>query len=197
MRHPKLSATFLASVTWLMLLSMIAFAQSDTPRLEIGGHFTALRLGRFDTTDPGVGGRVTFNLNDNLALEGEYNFLPRVKGIPSIFENGGRKSQGLFGVKYGYRTDRWGIFGKFRPGFVNFDKRLNLCPPNAACVAALTFSKRTEFAMDTGGVLEYYPARPVVLRFDMGNTIIRFTERGFPNSYESNLQFSTGIGFRF
>jgi hypothetical protein len=197
MKYANASMTFLASVTWLMLLSMIAFAQSDTPRLEIGGHFTALRLGRFDTTDPGVGGRLTFNVNDNLALEGEYNFLPRQKGQLPFVENGGSKTQGLLGVKYGYRTDRWGIFGKFRPGFVNFDKRLNLCPPNAVCAAALTFSKRTEFAMDTGGVLEYYPARPVVLRFDVGNTIIRFTERGFPNSYESNLQFSTGIGFRF
>jgi len=34
------------------------------------------------------------------------------------------------------------------------------------------------FALDVGGVLEFCPSRSVVMRFDLGDTIIRFDSRG-------------------
>jgi len=52
-------------------------AQADTPRVELGAHFSLIRLPRLDSTAPGVGGRITFNLNDHLAVEGEINLFPK------------------------------------------------------------------------------------------------------------------------
>ena len=65
--------------------------QERTPRFEVGAQFTFLSVtspspapqfpvitnGNGDHTEPGVGGRFTFNLADNIALEGEGNFYTR------------------------------------------------------------------------------------------------------------------------
>lgn len=61
-----------------------------------------------------------------------------------------------------------------------------------------------------GGVLEFYPSRKIVTRFDLGDTIIRYGERNalspdslsttlvvIPAEIEHNFQFSAGLGFRF
>ena len=57
------------------------------------------------------------------------------------------------------------------------------------------FSERaTEFALDYGGVLELYPSRHVALRFDVGDTVIRFGNLGFTSH---NLQITPGVAFRF
>lgn len=58
----------------------------------------------------------------------------------------------------------------------------------------------TEFALDLGGVLELYPSRFVSVRFDLGDTMIHYgrsTLSGGPGSITHNLQFTTGVGFRF
>ena len=69
--------------------------------------------------EPGLGGRVTFNLNESIAVEAEGNyFTPEQFSIPE----GGRMFQGQFGTKIGKRFDRWGVFGKARPGFVGFSR---------------------------------------------------------------------------
>ena len=58
-----------------------------------------MRLRDLDTTDLGVGGRFTYNVNDQLGVEGEANFFPQEE---DRFFKGGRKTQGQFGVKYGF-----------------------------------------------------------------------------------------------
>src|SRR5437867_3818939 len=101
----------LAAVAAAILLSMLtishAAAQSDILKIELGVHFTALRLSEFDTTEPGVGGRVTFNLTDNFGIEGEFNSYPRrlSRGFLVISQ----KTEGLFGLKSGIRSERVGI----------------------------------------------------------------------------------------
>jgi hypothetical protein len=165
---------------------------SETPKVEVGVHYTLLRLRDFDTTDNGVGTRVTYNLADTLSIEGEVNFFPQKR--PN-FATGGlsvdsRRTQALFGAKYGMRSETFGIFGKFRPGFIRFSE---------GTPAFLGSSSDTEFALDFGGVFEIYPSRSVAFRFDVGDTLIRFSN---PNlvidpTYRHNLQFSTGVAFRF
>ncbi len=191
---------YLFSVTTVALLLAVSLtfvqAQStDTPRIEIGAQFSLLRIQEQNTNNPGVGGRIGWNIHNHVGLEAEVNVFP--ERDKNRFASG-RMVQGQFGLKAGWRSDRFGVFAKVRPGFINFDRLvINNCPPGAVCTAALIFGKQTKFSLDAGGVLEYYPSRHSVLRFDLGNTIIRFNERNFPRSTTSNLQFSTGVGFRF
>jgi len=180
-----------AAALLLMVPAQNAQAQSETPKVEIGAQYTLLRFRDFSITDNGVGGRVTFNLTDNVGIEGELNVFPQKRTnsltIFPIFIDSTR-TQGLFGVKTGLRSEKAGIFGKFRPGFVRFGEN--------GVVPGQSF---TQFALDIGGVFELYPSRSVALRFDVGDSVIRFGSNftGGDAFYSNNLQISTGVAFRF
>jgi outer membrane scaffolding protein for murein synthesis (MipA/OmpV family) len=170
-----------------MVSAQNAQAQSETPKVEVGAHYTLLRFrdfGPFNASDSGVGGRVTYNATDSFGIEGELNFFPQER---INFSNGSsldsKRMQALFGVKTGIRSEKAGIFGKFRPGFIRFSQGSDLLGLSA-----------TEFTMDIGGVFELYPSRPVAIRFDVGDTIIRFGGLG---ATSHNLQISTGVALRF
>lgn len=186
------------------------FAQSETPKLEVGIHSATLRLSFFDSVGPGVGGRVTYNFAKNTAFEGEVNYFPE-----EGYSGGTRRIQALLGLKTGLRFDKVGIFGKIRPGLIHTNQlqvQNYPCsfggfgavePPLPSCVYAR--EGRRNFALDLGAVVEFYPSRRTVVRFDIGDTIIR---NGMPSygigglfgssSFTShNLQFNAGVGFRF
>jgi len=184
-----------AALLWMVPAQNAQAQSSETPKVEIGAHYTLLRLRDFDVTDNGVGGRVTFNLADSFGLEGELNYFPQKRNdpisTPALFVNSTR-TQGLFGVKTGLRSEKAGIFAKIRPGFVRFGE-------NSSLVGGVTGQSFTQFALDFGGVFELYPSRSVALRFDVGDTIIRFGSNftGGDAFNSNNLQISTGIAFRF
>ncbi|MCA1565509.1 MAG: porin family protein [Acidobacteria bacterium] len=186
----------------------------DAPKVEVGVQFSSLSMSENrSSTEPGVGGRVTYNLTDNVALEAQFDFFPynrRFRG----FRNGGRIAQGLFGVKAGKRFEKFGIFGKVRPGLTSFSagrEELILLSPEPNLVIDFKPHRETHFATDVGAVLEFYPTRRIVTRFDAGDTIIRygdttgtfFTGTGttgqfpIPGDVKHNFQFSAGVGFRF
>jgi hypothetical protein len=180
-----------AAALLLMVPAQNAQAQSETPRVEFGLHYSMLRLRNFDANDHGVGARLTINITDSLAVEGEGNFFPRGRdnlAAPTGFSGVSQRTQGLFGVKYGMRSERAGIFGKIRPGFMHFGENTLDIP------FAPSIPTTTEFALDVGGVFEVYPTRRVAFRFDVGDTIIRFGGLGFTSN---NLQITTGIALRF
>ena len=195
---------FALGVAALLLMAPAPNAQaqskSETPKVEVGVNYTLLRTngaGIIDSTsDSGVGGRITYNLANSLAIEAEFNSFPQdgrinLANLSSINSN---KSQGLFGVKYGMRSEKWGIFGKLRPGFVRFSEG----DPVVGGVGAP--SSRTNFALDVGGVLEFYLLRSVALRLDLGDTIIRYPDNpaaGIGSFTTNNLQLGTGVAFRF
>jgi hypothetical protein len=177
-----------AAALLLTVTAQNAQAQSsETPKVEVGVHYTLLRLRDFDTTDNGVGTRVTYNLTDNIGLEGEINFFPKERpNFALLSASNSRRTQGLFGVKYAIaRSEGAGIFAKVRPGFVRFGE---------GTVGAVTIPGATEFALDFGGVFELYASRNIAFRFDIGDTIIRFGNLGFTSH---NLQVSPGVVFRF
>jgi hypothetical protein len=188
---------FLGLAAAVSLLATTAHAQSrsETPKVEIGAHYTALRISGFggnDATDSGVGGRVTYNINSKVGIEGEYNFFPEGRlnfaTLSTVLDS--NRTQGLFGVKYAIaRSNSAALFVKGRPGFLRFSQGT---PANG------TSSSATQFAFDYGGVIELYPARAFALRFDVGDTVIRYDNPVFPNPFFThNLQISTGVALRF
>src|SRR5262245_38926978 len=113
---------FLPAIAFLLLVEVNLIAQSqEVPKFEVAAEFTTLEregLGQ-QRTEPGVGGRFTFNLNRNIALESAGYFFPR---RCFICANGGNMGQVVAGAKIGKRFENWGIFAKARPGFVTFSQ---------------------------------------------------------------------------
>jgi hypothetical protein len=214
----KTRALFTPAAFALALLLCAAGAsaqEQDAPKVELGVQYSSLsiNLPGFRGTEhaPGVGARVTYNLNDYFAVEAEGNIYPSV--TQSDYTTGGDTQQMQFGVKAGKRWKRFGLFAKARPGFVSFAETLT--PVQVASGGPVVFNfereRKTHFSMDVGGVLEFYPSRRMLVRFDAGDTIIRYGEHpelqsSFPtptfigaaaSETMHNFQFTAGVGFRF
>jgi hypothetical protein len=211
----------LAVTLMISFATALAYAQStDTPKLEVGAQFAFLRLrdlpalsGTQGTgeSDPGVGLRVGYNLSSSFAAEAEFNYFATDLDINLGGGIGNQtysssRTQGFFGVKYlPLRGDKFGIGGKLRPGFVRFNGSGGALDVNI--IPGIPFSTvaggYTSFAMDIGGVFEYYPTGKTYARLDIGDTIIRLkgpiaTGGGILNNLNSNnLQLNIGFGFRF
>ncbi|HEX8920346.1 MAG TPA: outer membrane beta-barrel protein [Pyrinomonadaceae bacterium] len=166
--------------------------------------------------EPGFGGRIGYHLTNYLGVEAEVNFFPR-DDLPAS----GRAFEGLFGVKAGRRFEKIGVYAKARPGVfsartIDFRPKegvgcIAVFPPPATCFDERQ-RRETSFAFDVGGILEFYPTKHASIRFDAGDTIIRFDERlvrasstAFPAGVivtapartSHNFQGSVGVGFRF
>ncbi len=159
-------------------------AQSDLPRFEAAGQFALMTTGY---RNAGVGGRFGVNASEMLAFEAEVDHFPQDKYAE------GKKTLSLFGVKIGTRTDSAGLFARIRPGFIKFGNELvggtNCDPlnPTSTCYAA-----QNHFALDIGGGFEFFPTHKTVVRFDIGNLLIRYSGQS-----SNNLIMNVGFGFRF
>jgi len=192
-----------------MVLSLSSFAQNSAPpRYEVGGQVSIINFNPifdFKRIEVGGGGRFTFNINEYLAAETQVDFFKKDEplriatvGIETVeLPLWGNKTLAVFGVKSGWRNRRIGVFGKARPGFVHFSSVPGLIGRFDALVSpALPVPKKTAFAMDAGGVFEYYPTRGAVFRLDMGDTIVR-RDRQFFIGNSHTFQLSMGVGIRF
>ena len=225
-----------APTIFLLVLVHATTLAQDVPRFEVGAQFSVLSLnrpsvlvtGRLDPgfigfgpgvgrrTEPGLGARFTYNLTNHIAFEAETNLFPR-RELTSTMP-GGRVFQGQFGIKAGKRFQRFGIFGKARPGFVGFTQVTKLVDTftvpadpfgRVFTLGKFAVGKDVYFSTDLGGVVEFYPSRRILTRIDLGDTIIHYgTFRGIgaflshaiverPPETKHNLQFSAGVGFRF
>ena len=174
---------FIASLALLVWVadSHVAIAQSMPPRLEVGMQASFLRLSDLESTNAGFGGRFSFDLADWAALEAEADFFPHDGAVvPSsgltpdlrvAYQR--RRTDAFFGVKLGRRGDKFGMFGKVRPGFTRlYDSGLECVGEMCALVLLARPDYRTEFALDLGGVLEFYPSVRTVMRFEVGDIMI-------------------------
>ena len=225
------SASFLVVVLFFALAVVAAQAQSDDKKFEVGGQFSLLRvptqtvtaatagsglaINESGNTNYGFGGRFGYRISKYFTLEGEGNFFPK-DGVLDA----GKKSQGLFGVKAGKRFDSLGLFAKARPGFVHYSRGdyqssggcVAIFPPPIGCYQPVG---RTNFAIDLGGVFEYYPTKRTIIRFDAGDTMVHLPTRNVaafqtnatsifslvvvsaPAETKHQFQGSVGFGFRF
>lgn len=219
-RITTLLSVALLTTMLVLICAATAIAQSDDPpRYEVAGEFSTITREDFNTVfraELGLGGRFTFNLNKNIAFEGAGYFFPR-SCLDCPFN--GRITEVVGGLKAGKRFEKWGIFAKVRPGIVNFSKgQFNIVPNPSEPSFPFTFQVKplTNFATDVGGVLEFYPSKHIVTRFDAGDTIIHIRERTrnnlrfdpntnifslvpirVPGDTIHEFQFSASIGFRW
>jgi hypothetical protein len=217
LREPSL---VLAFSVLAFCLTCDARGQSTAKKLEIGAQFTSLTLfppgsqgySGYNVTEPGLGGRLTYNLTDKIAVEAELNLFPNKNVFQFLGE--GRAVQGQFGVKAGKRFKRVGVFAKARPGFLSIGD-VFFYEPGASLVSFgfpipnARIAGKTYFTTDLGGVLEFYPTRRTVVRFDAGDTIVRYGRSFEPIAFDirnltsvpakirHNLQFTVGVGLRF
>jgi hypothetical protein len=201
---------------------------------ELGAQVTMMRFGKFDgfnlfsggggATSPtgfndfrrypfGVGGRIGYNVTEWATVELEANIFPQHHRMI-----GGRITEVLGGMKVGRRGEHWGVFGKFRPGFAHFGYSEIICNQIGGTTFFSDVSpclvRKNHFAMDIGGVVEYYPNTHSFIRVDGGDTRIKFqTAEGsifhfapgvtppLPGTrdkfWTNNLQISVGAGVRY
>jgi hypothetical protein len=187
----------LVAINFLFVCAWTTQAQENNPKYEVGIHYAALNVTEKSDTDSGVGARFTYNLNDYLGLEAETTqFLQTREG------GGANERQGLFGVRAGKRNKRYGLFAKVRPGLTRFYLLGTTPGPNV-------FEQgHTRFALDVGGVFEYYLHRHAAIRVDAGDTMVRFKPGDFfyqrldqpmfvQRKLSHNFQLNVGFAFRF
>lgn len=208
----------IVTLSVFVLQSQAQSQSTEPPKFEVAAEFTTLEREDFSGTGTTAGGgaRFTFNLNRMISLETAGYFFP--KQCISC-RNNGNVTEVLGGVKIGKRFEHWGVFGKARPGVVSFSRgKFDVRP--APSIPGFPFefvpSRLTNFATDVGGVVEFYPSRHLVTRFDAGDTIIHFGPRPaeviifdattstyslrpftLPSRTSHNFQFIASVGFRF
>jgi hypothetical protein len=197
----------------VVVFSTVAGAATAQPiaRLEVGAQASLLRHSRFDATNLGLGGRVSFDLAPWAAVEGEASFFPDDDVLlpPSSFNPDlrviyqRRRTEAFFGVKLGRRFERYGLFAKVRPGFSRITGAGGPRCVGTECAFILLVvpEYRTEFALDLGGVFEVYPTARTVARFELGDTMIRHRSTAPPcwgtSCTSHNLSSGLGVGLRF
>jgi hypothetical protein len=177
-----------------------AVAQSH---FDAGAHVSVVRSTEFDTTDTGIGGRISWYPIDLVGAEAEVTVYP----AQFTRENGFSRSriEGLFGVTMGPRFAHARPFAKLRPGFLAFRGQPVVCilifPPPLSCVLA---SGRTLFVLDAGGGVELFPVGRTMIRAELGDRVIKYPGPSFRNGratqqsfYSHDLRVSAGAGVRF
>jgi len=189
----------------------VVVAQAHAPRVEAAVQVAVHRWSDLDRANTGFGGRVSFDLSRWATVEGEVSYYPNddvqvpPSSTPSLLAvaYSRTRTEGFFGVKVGLRRERLGVFAKVRPGFSRMtDQGVNCVGDDCARVLMLLAvpDYRTEFALDFGGVFEFYPSSRIVARVDLGDTMVRHRSSATPPCQECtthNLSSRFGVGVRF
>jgi len=185
-------------------------AEEEVPvhgKWEAGPLFSTMlinREGPADSvrTEPGLGGFASYRIYGVFYFDGDLLYFPR--GTDSSGpHDGGTMVQGLFGLKGGIRRNHFGFFGKVRPGFHSYSDALS----GISSTGVESFDRATNFVLDLGGILEFYPTKHGTIRFEAGDTHIYFGTRdvnvaGAPQpigggKLRHTIEFVAGYGWRF
>ena len=158
-------------------------ATQQYTRQEAGAGIVAVTASPWDadSTGPrhlfsGPDGRYTWNLSPSLAVEGSVGYVTGYQKIDGT--DNGHELLTLGGVKAGWRGRRFGFYGKMEPGIASFTPGLTTLSPATYSGAGpppdfkVVNARRTDFAVDLGGVFEAYPTRRTIIRLDLGATLI-------------------------
>jgi hypothetical protein len=188
---------FALLLLWLSCAGPL-IAQSDDYPFRAGVHLATAASSEFDSTDVGVGGRLSWNPRPLLGIEGEFTFYPGDLGDRPAFGEG--RIEGLFGGTVGPRVGAFRPFAKLRPGFLSFREAprpvacILIFPPPLSCELA---AGRTVFALDFGGGVEWLPTGRVFIRVDAGDRVIWYPGPVIDSSRTVRNETFPGHDFRF
>lgn len=170
---------------------------------ELGVYADYLRFSPAKPSDNfvGVGGRVAFNMNTNVALEAEMNY-DFARNYTSTFNNGAtttfvttsvRPLSGFFGPKFQIGTSQpFRAFVDGKLGFIDFSTN------TSGVVSGSTFTGAVNGVGNGGTHLAFFPGGgiegfigPVGLRLDAGDEIY------LNNGTHNNLRVTLGPTLRF
>ena len=177
---------------------------------EFGPLFSTMMLARQGSysnprTEPGFGGYASYRFYGPLYLDGDLLYFPTTTTLSGP-QDGGTILQGTFGLKGGIRRNHFGFFGKARPGFHTYSQALATVTDDGSTIS-YTYTRSTNFALDLGGIIEFYPRESGTLRIEVGDTHLYFADRtylvnGTPvtspgGKLQHTIQFTFGYGWRF
>lgn len=180
--------------SFVCTLVLITFASPAHAQVQLGAHYAALALEYPDQTRSGLGAFAVYSPREWLGLDVAATFFPAKEDV------GGRAWQVLAGPRLGGHVAGLGIFGRVRPGFIRFSERfykpevvcIAIFPPPESCLA-----DSTNFALDLGGTVELSVSPRTVLRFDLGDTLVRYPIGNGGSTWRHGLQFTAGAGWTF
>ena len=202
-RFPRCVA--MVCVAAISLTTGIAAGQDVAP-FQVGIQLPISRFTELDSTDVGIGGRVSWLSPAWIGVEGELNFYPR--GIPDNLAVSRNRLEGLAGITAGPDLKGWRPFARIRPGFlrVGSSRQPLACvlifPPPASCGLG---GGETLFALDVGAGIEVQAPGDTFVRFDIGDQMLKFPgpARDRDNQVHDNdffrhqLRVAIGGGWRF
>jgi hypothetical protein len=110
-----------------------------------------------DQNQIALGGRLTWNFSKHFGLDGEMDASPvRTSNLTTAYQ-GGHLLKSFFGIKAGRRWDRFGMFGKFRPGRSSYSRVITNISQSS-----FQFGRRTDPACDVGVITEFYVSRRIL-----------------------------------
>ncbi|HTQ96304.1 MAG TPA: hypothetical protein VMH89_05840 [Candidatus Acidoferrum sp.] len=178
---------------------------------ELGPLFSALMIAREGPadnviTEPGVGGYASYRFYGVLYADGDLLYFPRTPSAAGPHD-GGTILQGTFGLKGGIRRNHFGFFGKVRPGFQSYSDALAGVTTTGTSSSTFTYARSTNFILDLGGIMEFYPSEHSTLRLELGDTHLFFGTRNVTTDgivepvgggkMQHSIQFIFGYGWRF
>ena len=190
----------------LVLAPRPAVGQSEEHRFQAGVQVSGAASSEFDSSDVGLGGRVSWHPTPLVGTEAEVGFYPADFADDPAFSSS--RVEGLFGATVGPRLGRIRPFVKLRPGFVTFHEApepfacILIFPPPLPCTLA---AGRTVFALDFGGGVELYPTDRTFVRVDGGDRALRYPGPSIDRDgtarddafFSHDVRFAIGGGLRF
>ena len=176
---------------------------------EFGPLYSTLLIAREGSstnplTESGFGGYASYRFYGALYLDGDVLYFP--KSAPAGPHDGGTILQTTIGLKGGIRRNHFGFFGKARPGLHTYSQTLTSINQTGATTVN-GYGRSTNFVLDLGGIVEFYPRESGTLRVEVGDTHLYFTDRsvnidGSPVTFpggklKHSIQFIFGYGWRF
>jgi hypothetical protein len=173
-------------------------------RWEVGGQIASLSFAGTYTEayhrEPGIALFASRELAPYLEFDAAINAFPR--RMPTTDLDGGRRADGLAGVKVGTRHGRIGTFAKLRVGASRYTRVLKAVDDDNT---QFTYGTRGDVLLDLGGVIEIYPTRRLVIRVDGGDTssfhrvgdfLLNGMRVSLPGDATHAISLATGVGWR-
>jgi hypothetical protein len=196
-------------------LACPASALAQDGRLTVSGFAAVLNLTELDTTDPGIGGGVSWRIGPVLAVDGMGAWFsggdgPGSDSPTSVGEPLGDRVLIVAGIRAGRSLGRAEVFATARPGFLRFvESGESLCitlliyPSPLTCQLAAGY---TAFAFDAGAGanIALDEARRIRLEVEVSDLMVRYGLDAYRTGGDvtdgftgHNLFFTAGVGWRF